>query len=319
MKQHRIIVLGDANVDMIVRLPDRTAGKLDLTGSVPQLQGGGSAANVAVALARLGQNVSFVGAIGDDGYGRWVIEDLAREGVDATGLYPVSDKFTPMVLALIEPHGERLVVVWPPEDGAHHHLPQKALHSALWQGATWLHTSGMCLRHSPTRETILRAMEEAKSNGVMVSLDLNIRNELWGFDAETRATFERAAKLSDVVLGNAEEEVCLLAETDAIEEATQVLSDGRRTIIARLGPAGALAATPSGLFRAPGLTVDVVDTLGAGDAFDAGFIAARIAGRDIQEAMRWGNGVAALTISNGGARSSPKRQELSAFLTSNHE
>jgi sugar/nucleoside kinase (ribokinase family) len=224
-----------------------------------------------------------------------------------------------MVLALIEPNGERLVVVWPPEDGAHHHLPQKAIHAAFWQGATWLHTSGMCLRHSPTRETILQAMKEANTKGVMVSLDLNVRNELWGFDAETRATFERAVSLSDVVLGDAKEEVCLLAGLDTAEEAARMLCDGRRSIIARMGDAGALAATPSGLLRAAGFMVDVVDTLGAGDAFDAGFIAAGMDGRDLQEAMRWGNAVAALTIGKRGARGSPNRQELSAFLTSKRE
>ena len=149
MTPRRIIVLGDANVDMVVRLPERTGENLDLTASVPQLQGGGSAANMAVALARLGQEVSFVGAIGDDGYGRWVTEDLDREGVNTSGLNTVKDKFTAIVLALIEPNGERLLVVWPPEDGAHHHLPREALHSEFWQGVTWFHTSGMCLRYSP--------------------------------------------------------------------------------------------------------------------------------------------------------------------------
>lgn len=314
MMRGRIIVLGDANVDMIVRLPDRSGEDLDLTRSVPQLQGGGSAANVAVALARLGQEVSFVGAIGDDAYGRWVTEDLDREGVDSSGLDLVENKFTPMVLALIEPNGERLVVVWPPEDGAHHYLPQEVINAPFWQGATWLHTSGMCLRHSPTRETILQAMEEAKGRGVMVSLDLNLRNELWGFDAETRATFERAVNLSDFVLGNAREEVCLLAGLDGVEEAAQTLCDGRRSIIARMGAAGSLAATPSVFLHSAGFSVEVVDTLGAGDAFDAGFIAARMEGKDIQGAMRWGNGVAALTIGKRGARGSPNTEELSAFL-----
>lgn len=69
MTVSQVVVLGDANVDMIIRLPDRTSDTPDLTNSVPQLHGGGSAANVAVALARLGVAVTMVGAVGDDGYG----------------------------------------------------------------------------------------------------------------------------------------------------------------------------------------------------------------------------------------------------------
>ena len=107
----QVIVLGDACVDMVIRLPDRTMQTLDLTDSVPQLHGGGSAANVAVALARLDVAVTMIGAVGDDGYGRWVSDDLAHEGVDIQGICSIYDAFTPMVMALIEPNGERMVVV----------------------------------------------------------------------------------------------------------------------------------------------------------------------------------------------------------------
>ena len=163
MKHDLVIILGDANVDLVIHLPDRGGGALDMTGSVPQLHGGGSAANVAVAVARLDQDVLFVGSIGNDGYGQWVSDDLASEGVEVTDLYRLDDKFTPMVIALIEPSGERMVVVWPPKDGAHHWLPSEAIHPTFFQKAGWLHTSGMCLRKSPVRETILMAMEEAKA------------------------------------------------------------------------------------------------------------------------------------------------------------
>ena len=87
MKHQRVIILGDVNVDLVIHLPDRSGGTLDMTGSVPQIYGGGSAANVAVAVARLNHKVTFVGAIGNDGYGRWVTDELAGENVDVTGLY----------------------------------------------------------------------------------------------------------------------------------------------------------------------------------------------------------------------------------------
>ena len=209
-----------------------------------------------------------------------------------------------------------MVVVWPPEDGAHHFLPSRAIHTTFFQGAGWLHTSGMCLRKPPVRETILQAMDKAKAMGIPVSLDLNIRNEMWGYDDETRATFERAISLTDVVFGNAEEEICLVARSNSIDQAINTLSAGNRTVIARTGADGAYVSTSSQLTNVPGFEVDVVDTLGAGDAFDGGFIAASMEGLAVTESVRWGNAVAALKIGRSSGRGTPYRHELITFLNS---
>jgi sugar/nucleoside kinase (ribokinase family) len=312
----RVVVLGDANVDMVIRLPDRAAGAVDLTGSEPRLFGGGSAANVAVGLARLDLAVTFIGSVGDDGFGRWVADDLAREGVDTRGLIAVRDAFTPMVIALIEPDGERLVVVWPPERGADLRLRPEDLDPDWLSGAAWLHTTGMCLRASPVREAVLGGMALAREAGATVSLDLNLRAELWGLDGDTRETLERAIAHSDVVLGSGPEEIVPLAGLDHVEDAARAICDGRRVVVARLGADGALAAGPhpGEIYHAPAFPTTVVDTLGAGDAFDAGFIAARLASCDVGEALRWGNAAAALKIGRPGARGSPSRDELDALL-----
>ena len=314
----QVLVLGDANVDIVINLPNRTAGTPDLTNSVPRLYGGGSAANVAVALARLGVAVTMVGAVGDDGYGRWVRDDLSREGVDAQGICAIHDAFTPMVMAMVEPDGERLIVVWPPKGGAHIHLTPEAINPAWLASATWLHTSGMCLRDSPVRETILYGMKQARKAGLTVSLDLNMRLELWGLDDETRAVFEQAIALSDVVFGNATEEIMPISRADSVEAAAQLLCDGQRIVVARQGGQGAIVATPQGTFHAPAFPAQVVDTLGAGDAFDGGFITARLAKMSIEEAARWGNAAAALKIGQSGARSSPNLAALRQMLGVTH-
>ncbi|MCA9919327.1 MAG: carbohydrate kinase family protein [Anaerolineales bacterium] len=310
----QVLVIGDANVDIVINLPNRTAGTPDLTNSVPRLYGGGSAANVAVALARLGVAVTMVGAVGDDGYGRWVRDDLSHEGVDATGICAIHDAFTPMVMAMVEPDGERLIVVWPPKGGAHIHLTPEAINPAWLASATWLHTSGMCLRDSPVRETILYGMKQARKAGLTVSLDLNMRLELWGLDDETRAVFEQAIALSDVVFGNAAEEIMPITRADSVEAAAQLLCDGQRIVVARQGGQGAIVATPQGTFHAPAFPAQVVDTLGAGDAFDGGFITARLAKMNIEDAARWGNAAAALKIGQSGARSSPSLANLQQLL-----
>ncbi|MFC1619345.1 carbohydrate kinase family protein [Candidatus Neomarinimicrobiota bacterium] len=314
MTGSQVVVLGDANVDMLIRLPDRASGSHDLTHTAPQLHGGGTAANVSVALARLGVKVTLVGAVGDDGYGRWMLDELGREGVDVQGVYSVPDAFTPMVMALIEPDGERTVVVWPPEGGAHTQLQAENIDPGLLSSAVWLHTTGMCLRAAPARDAVLYAMELAREAGVTVSLDLNLRRECWGLKDATQRTFERAIELADVVFGNAEEEIMPIAGVDSAEEAARHLCGGKRTVIARQGDQGALVVTPQETFHVPAFQTNVVDTLGAGDAFDGGFIAACMAKANVKEATRWGNGVAALKIGQAGAQSLPSLEDLKQLL-----
>jgi fructokinase/2-dehydro-3-deoxygluconokinase len=314
MTEPQVVVLGDANVDMLIRLPDRASGSHDLTHAAPQLHGGGTAANTSVALARLGVAVALVGAVGDDGYGRWMLDELGRESVDVQGIYSVPDAFTPMVMALIEPDGERTVVVWPPEGGAHTQLQADAIDPGLIASATWLHTTGMCLRAAPARDAVLYAMELAREAGLRVSLDLNLRRECWGLKDATQRTFERAIELADVVFGNAEEEIMPIAGIDSAEAAAQQLSGGKRTVIARQGDRGALAVAQDKILHVPAFPTKVVDTLGAGDAFNGGFIAACIAKVDVGEATRWGNAVAALKIGQAGAQSLPFLEDLKQLL-----
>jgi sugar/nucleoside kinase (ribokinase family) len=311
MSAKPVIVVGDANVDLVIRLPER---KTDMTPSVPQLFGGGSAANTAVALARLGVPTAFGGAVGDDGYGRYVRDDLKAEGIDVAGLCTISDAFTPMVIAMIDPDGERHIVVWPPERGADNRLKPDNIDHRQIAGAAWLHTSGMCLRASPVREAVLHAMQIASEACVPVSLDLNLRLELWGWRDDIRETIERAIALADVVFGSAEEEIIPVARVASVEAAAHIISGGARIVVARRGKEGALAASPGGTQHASAFAVTPVDLLGAGDAFNGGFIAARLAGRTIAESLRWGNAVAALKITQPGARGLPSRAEVEALL-----
>jgi sugar/nucleoside kinase (ribokinase family) len=311
MSAKPVIVVGDANVDLVIRLPER---KTDMTPSVPQLFGGGSAANTAVALARLGVRTAFAGAVGDDGYGRYVRDDLKNEGIDIAGLCTISDAFTPMVIAMIDPDGERHIVVWPPERGADNRLKPDHIDHRQIAGAAWLHTSGMCLRASPVREAVLHAMQIASEACVPVSLDLNLRLELWGWRDNIRETIERAIALADVVFGSAEEEIVPVARVASVEAAAHIISGGERIVVARRSRDGALAASPGGTQHAPAFAVTRVDLLGAGDAFDGGFIAARLAGHTIAESLRWGNAVAALKITRSGARGLPSRAEVEALL-----
>lgn len=310
-----VLVLGDVNVDLTLHAPVRSSPGAARTLREPELAGGGTAGNTAAALARLGVPVEFAGAVGDDAFGRWIAADLDALGIGRRGLV-VLDRSTAQVIALVEPDGERSLFVWPTDGGALTHLRADDVDAGLVAGAAWLHTTGMCLRDSPVREAILTAMAAARAAGIPVSIDLNLRVELWGLDDAKRVAVEAAIELADVVLGQGSEELVPLTRASSVAEAMELLGGGRRTIVARLGVDGVLARTPDGaVVHVPGFAVEARNAVGAGDAFNGGFVAARVEGRPIAEALRWGNAVAALKVSRpGGARDLPSRGEVEALL-----
>jgi len=316
-----VVVLGDLNADLTIDLPDRAVAPTERVVREPRLTGGGTAGNTAAALGRLGVPVEFVGAVGDDGFGRRLVDDLAAAGVGTAGVVVARDAPTCQVIALVEPDGERYLVVWPLDGGALTRLTPDAVDADLVEAASWLHTTGMCLRTRPVADAVLATMRRARTAGVPVSLDLNLRIELWGLADEVRANVEAALSLANVVLGSGPEELVPLArarglDIDTPEGAALALATGGPIVVARLGAAGVMAATPDGIVvLAAGFPAILRNPVGAGDAFDAGFIAARVAGLPLDEALRWGNAVGALKVGRGGgARDQPTRAEVEALL-----
>ena len=164
------------------------------------------------------------------------------------------------------------------------------------------------------RTAQLKAMELAQEAGLTVSLDLNLRLESWGLDNSLRKVFDHAIDLSQVVFGSGIEEIIPFTGKSTIQAGAEMLSAGKRVVIARQGDEGALVVSPDDLFFNPAYEVEVVDTLGAGDAFNGGFIAARLADKELREAARWGNAAAALKIGKRGARALPSRENLLHLL-----
>lgn len=308
-----VVLIGDANVDLEIVLPQHAKGGVHAN-SDPRRFGGGSAANTAAMLAGLGVSCSFVGTVGDDDHGRFATESLAAAGVDTSLIEVTTDLPTGMVMIVVPPDGERLIYVWPPSGGAHRALRTEVAVDSL-TGADWLHVSGLCLRVSPAREAILAAMAHARDTSVAVSFDLNLRLENWGWDDDFREVVESAVSLSDVVLGAAVDEIAPLVGIEDPVRAATALAGDHRLVIARLGADGAVACSSAGAEAVDGFEVEVVDTAGAGDAFNAGFIAARLANADVVEAVRWGNAVAALSVSQPGARGAVTHVDAESLLT----
>ena len=300
-----IVVLGDLNVDLTIALPGVDANGVVHPKTEPVVTSGGTAGNTASSLGALGASVAFVGAVGDDAYGSFLARELHELGVNTQGVILLQEH-TAQVIALIDPNGERLLYVWPSTGGALSNLTVAHLDEGQLRSAAWLHVSGMCLQWEPVRSTMLAAMQIARSAGVPVSLDLNLRIENWGLAGAKLEAVRAAVNLADYVLGGGVEELMPLAAAADIHGALQAISDGRRTVVARLGAAGAEALDASGAHStAPGITVQVQSLVGAGDAFNGGFIAALTGGRSLHDALRWGNAVAALKV-----RGTPRRRGL---------
>lgn len=308
-----VLVIGDACVDLIVRLPEQGDG--GTYRPEPVLSVGGTGANTVIALARLNVPVALLGAVGDDGYGRFIARDLAREGVETTNVTIQHEACTAVILAIIDRDGERTLFGWPRRGAAHTALKPEQVDARAIMEASWVHTTGMCLVEQPVRAAVLRGMALARAASIPVSLDLNLRGGVVDgvLPGEFADALWSAIALADYVFGSAQDEIVYLTPDGAVEEVLGVLASSGRTVIARSGAAGATIVSADGREAVPAFPVPVVDTLGAGDTFNAGFIAARLDGESSEEAARWGNAVAALKIGRGG-NGAPSRADAEALL-----
>ena len=283
----KVVVVGDANVDIIVPYP-RFLNEERTQVEYPQIgiEGGGTSANTAVALANLGLDVSFVGTVGDDQYGRFVMQDFKDAGVDVTGLVADSTLSTVGVFAFVDDRGERYLWGWPRERQSFKVLDENLVPMHMIREADWVHSSGMCLTYDTSaRETIIRIFEQAHDAGVPTSFDLNLRVDDGVLDPDFAAALERIIPNVDYLLGSGPDEFAYLGDDDMMGNATAYAVDGR-TVIVRDGARGSIGLTQDGLTESPAFRVNVEDTIGAGDVYNAGFIAARLAGASLAESLR---------------------------------
>tara|TARA_B100001559_G_C16416784_1_gene583072 strand:- start:166 stop:1116 length:951 start_codon:yes stop_codon:yes gene_type:complete len=301
----KVNVLGDANVDMILNLSDKqNLGE-------PSLFSGGSSANVASGLSKLGVDVSFFGSLGNDMYGKHVVDEMKADGIDVSNLELLDNESTAMVIGVVENNSERHFFLWPPEEGAHNKYTFGDISTESLLNCDWLHVSGISLRFSPVKETMLKAMRLCKENNKTVSFDLNLRSELWGLDKSFKETVLDAVSLSNIVFGNLYEEFLPLFEED--EDTLNKHIDNKQTFICRNGKNGALGITSKNKIISDAISISPIDSVGAGDAFNSGFIYASCNKKGLKESLDTGNQVAAFKLLGSGARHLPTKQLLEEF------
>lgn len=314
-----VIVIGDACVDVTISMASITGGVSDVyhsEGLRPTLTGGGTSANTAVALSKLGIPTAFMGTIGEDYGGRFLLREF-RENRINTDFTIVDNSNTIFVFAFIDPSGERTLWAFPREDCSYANLDLSRIDRKRVRSAVWVHSSGMAyMAEGSTRENLPKVFREAYEAGVPTSFDLNTRvGSPEDLDPDIRRAVEETLPYVRFVLGSAKDEFYSFRPCGDWRDSVRAFVTDERTAISRMGGEGAFAVLPDGeeLLVKP-FDVCVKNTTGAGDAFNAGFIAGMLKGCSLREAITWGNGVAGYKVAGGGSRHTPSQEQLMKFM-----
>jgi len=302
-----VVAVGDANVDLVAPTKSFPSRGEEVLVEKVEMCPGGSAANLSVAVARLGVSAGFIGRVGNDFFEQFLIKQLEKENVDISQLQ-VDDKVgTALLFVIVTENGERTMYTF---RGANVLLSLEQVDMDYVRNADILHVSGYTLISDPQRKTALQILDAAKKACVFISFDVGVL-------APIKATSHVHSVLPsiDLLFLNELEAVSLMGIKRPESAAESILSLGPEFVALKLGERGCLVLTKHKRFHSPAFQVDVVDTTGAGDAFDAGFLLGIREGWSLEKTARFANAVGALSVTRVGAWSAlPTRREVEEFI-----
>ena len=272
-----VLCLGEALIDMV---PTRTGVGLAQAETFVKAAGG-APANVAVGLARLGVSAGFIGCVGDDPFGRFVAETLAREGVATAALIAIGAAPTALAVVSLGTDGERDFLFYG-HPAAHMMLAPANIDEAMIREAQLLHFGSISLIAEPARAATLHAIDLAHRHGVRVSFDANLRLGLWPDAEAAREGIALGLSRANVVKLSEDEVRFLQGDgCDLIEAARALWHPALEFMAVTRGRRGCLWLDTAQEGQQPGFPVLSIDTTGAGDAFTAGLLAGLVAHRDL--------------------------------------
>ena len=314
----KIVTLGEVVAD-VYREPAPSAVELPFTA-----RPGGAPANVAVAAARLGIESGFVGRLGDDLFGDFILEALEASGVDTSAILR-EDPPTRTTLAFVEvsEDGDREFTFYRSVPAADELLAPADIRRESLSGASFVNFGSIPLIKDPVRSATRTFAELANEMDVAVAFDVNLRAHLWDSLDAFREAVDPMLDLSTVVKLSEDELSPVLGTDDPGEAADRLLDRGASLALVSMGGEGAFYATRTFRGEAPSFPIDeVVDATGAGDAFLAGtltHLSESTAWPDdeasVREAVRRGTAAGALACTQFGAMQGlPTRDELERFM-----
>jgi len=261
--------------------------------SLLRLGFGGAESNVAIGLARLGHAVHWFGRVGTDAVGNMIARELRAERVTTTVIRDSAP--TGLMLKAHSATGRVHVTYYRTESAGSHLRPEDLDESAIG-GARLLHVTGITPALGASAAAAVRsAVEIAQAHQVPVSLDLNFRSALWRAD-EAAPVLRDLTKAASVVFATSAEAALLVDAGPAADQADQLARLGPRQVVVKLGAEGAVASIDGELHTQSPVAVDVVDPVGAGDAFAAGYLSQLLRGGSPTDRLRLGGLTGALAV-----------------------
>lgn len=321
-----VLCFGDTHPDIVIdkrqRLTVEEATEKLLKGeqidktrnSEIKMVGGGTVGNVATTLGRLGEKTLFMGKVGNDCYGEFAKKNLEFEGVDTKWLLVKTGTFTEIVICLIDGEGDRDFFMYPDTGSAFMSMMPKEICDDIFSDFGMAYVSGTGLLEEPVSTTIRGFMKACRRKGIPVAFDLNLRTNIYGWDQSQKDKFTEAIEHSDIVFGSGKEELAILEGTQDVNIAVKMLVEKGKIVVSKAGAKGASVYTEKEAYQMPALPVHKVDTVGAGDTFNGGFLAAYARGESIRDCLLWGSAAAGYSLQLAGGGNGPNEQQLHEII-----
>ncbi len=263
----KALCIGELLIDFVSTTPDVTLA--DAQGFVKAP--GGAPANVAVGLAKLGIDAGFIGKVGADPFGDFLTETLQQTNVDTEYLIAGQDSRTTLAFVATRSDGKKDITFYR-HPGADIQLSPDEIDMEYIKSAELFHYGSVSLSHSPTREATLTAIQAAKSGGAFISYDPNLRLMLWDNPDDAKYWIWEVMPYADVVKISEEEWEFVTGNLELTPGIEQILELGVKLLVVTLGEQGCYYTNGHADGYVDGFAVEVVDTLGAGDAFVAAML-----------------------------------------------
>ncbi len=307
-----VVALGDVNVDVIAHFASYPAKGQDALADATEFHCGGSAANTAIALARMGLDVCLIARVGSDPLAPKALDNLREAGVAPSGLQSDPAVATGLMYIIVTPDGERTILA---HRGANVFTDPNQIREQDIQDAKLFHLSGYALLADPQRSAALLSLEMARRHGLTVTLDP-------GMSVSQAVLDEIHALLPvvDVIMPNLTEAQRLTDQTRPEQCARALLEAGAEVVALKLGGDGCLIGDREGFRHVPGFVVETRDTTGAGDNFAAGVIVGFLGGLDWCSSAVLGNAMGAMATARVGAGTLiPWAQEVLKLLSEHQQ
>jgi 5-dehydro-2-deoxygluconokinase len=315
------IVLGRAGVDLYAR--ESNTDMADISGFNKFV--GGSAANIAVAVSKLGAKTGFIGCVADDAFGGYVCSYLTKQGINLDGMMTDGSGSRTSV-AFTEMKATDCTVLIYRNKASDLTIKPEQIDPEYIASAKVLVVTGTALSESPSREATLIAMEHARRSNTLVVLDVDYRPYSWRSDIDASIYYGIAAGLSDIVIGNREEfdmmeTVLAPGNKDDDQTSKRFLRANTQVVVIKAGELGSKVYCRDGYKFEQGIfPVDVQKPFGSGDSFAGALIWTLVNDGELEDGVKNGSAAAAINVSgNSCTEAMPTQEQLFEFIATREE